>query len=269
MYFVYLPLKHLQVSNIYSIDCNIKYLRILIVWHLFSGFEVARGHKMERKNYLDHIISIDRTKSTISINTNVDKGTQSESGYWINKKTIRQSKKQQPSNDTSSSDDNEPPNKSESDNTQFRVHLRGCVNVDNSDLIPDDQGGYFVHIKKSDIHPLPSSAGRNWRDLGPPTPTNTGYDGRVGAHGGSQFVTPIVAYKNYQQSPLGSCYDDYRPAHSSRFNSERRHGPADRFNYRQQREEPSRGTSPYQRLPHNHASLNSGNGKRSRFNKTH
>lgn len=238
---------------------------------------MARGHKMERQNYLDHIVEIEKTTkkktTTIAIDTDVDKGTQSQSGFWVSKQLIRQSQKQKhgdSSNDTdTSSSDDATPAESQRETAKSAVRLRGCVNVESADLIPDGRGGYFVHITKGDIQPLRPMASQqqpprreNWRARPSASATYKNQDGRVGTAVGNHFVTPVEAYENFQQSPLAACYDNYRPSKYSRFSEPLNH--TDRFSQRNHREAraPSKNQSRWRGEHPNHASVNSGNVKR-------
>lgn len=127
---------------------------------------------MERSNYLEKLNRLtvrDGNKQKmpklppLAIDTETDKGTQTNSGFWIDDHSISASKKRSIPPPPLS-----PPSPSDaiSNSIQKQVHLTGCVNVQRSDLIPDGRGGYFVHINSKDIqrndtHPTPNRHNRS------------------------------------------------------------------------------------------------------------
>lgn len=116
---------------------------------IFTAFEVGRGHKMERSNYIQKLMNLVVKDGpnlkipklpALAIDTETDKGTQTNRGFWIDEQMI--------------------PNKSRlsthaptdaANQIEKQVQLIGCVSVQRSDLIPDGRGGYFVHINSKDI----------------------------------------------------------------------------------------------------------------------
>lgn len=111
-----------------------------------TAFEMARGHKMERENYIMKLTNLTakegKTKipklPSLAIDTETDKGTQTTRGYWIPDHAV--------SGNRSISQPAEASNQ-----IQKQVQLVGCANIKRSDLIPDGRGGYFVHINSRDI----------------------------------------------------------------------------------------------------------------------
>lgn len=77
---------------------------------------------------------------SLAIDTEHDKGSQTNRGFWINETSIPPHHR---SLTTGSFDMPE--------HTRKQVSLIGCVNVQKRDLIPDGHGGYFVHITKKEI----------------------------------------------------------------------------------------------------------------------
>lgn len=115
---------------------------------------------MERNNYLDDIKRIERLNvPSIAIDTDSDKGTQCPPGFWISKESLPR----RTSTDSDSEAFDRPP---KPDGPNQVVNLRGYVNVDRTDLIPDGRGGYFVHVERSDIsrfEPRETDAAYSWR----------------------------------------------------------------------------------------------------------
>lgn len=124
---------------------------------------MARGHKMERENYLEKLKSLsingnngdtDRVPSKIpkkerlpslAIDTEIDKGTQTNRGYWIDEQQL-------PAHHRSMG----PRALDTSDHAKKQVTLAGCVDIRRRrDLIPDGRGGYFVHITSKEIERIP------------------------------------------------------------------------------------------------------------------
>lgn len=102
-----------------------------------AEFEVARGHKMERENYIEKLYRLTGNKipklSSLAVDTETEKGTQTNRGYWISESSI--------------------PNRSGHTNSEALndIHKQICVNVQRSNLIPDGRGNYFVHINAKDV----------------------------------------------------------------------------------------------------------------------
>lgn len=108
------------------------------------AFEVARGHKMERENYLNELKKIgNRMLPSLAIDTDVDKATQTQPGFWITENSLPKSARNN-SNDLQ-------PHLDDMIEPQQQVNLCGYVNVQHTDLIPDGRGGYFVRVQKRDI----------------------------------------------------------------------------------------------------------------------
>lgn len=125
---------------------------------MFVGFEVARGHKIERENYLSDIKNREKRKkvASIAIDTENDKGTQCLPGYWIDQKSVstqRTGRTNTTSSNASETETQTDPDCDSGTNTSVRsqVSLWGHVNVQRKDLIPDGKGGFFVHIRKQEI----------------------------------------------------------------------------------------------------------------------
>lgn len=104
---------------------------------IILGWEIARGHHIERQIYIDSLKSLE--KLSIAIDTSINKGTQTKPGYWID--SDNRAIKHDP-NDISFDESNDKPEK---------VPIHGYVRVHCADLIPDNRGGYFIHVKASDI----------------------------------------------------------------------------------------------------------------------
>ncbi|XP_031634549.1 mRNA-capping enzyme [Contarinia nasturtii] len=118
-----------------------------------AAFELARGHKMERDNYIDKLkclndngVKIPKIAS-LAIDTETEKGTQTHRGYWIDERNIAQNQRTSTGSNTSFEA-----------SEQKQVQLVGCVNVQRRNLIPDGTGNYFVRVMKKDIkrHEPPS-----------------------------------------------------------------------------------------------------------------
>lgn len=104
---------------------------------------------MERENYIEKLMRLSSKGEpkpkpprfeSLAIDTDLDKGTQTNRGFWIDETSIPLSHR---------SFGRGRPDASEQ--IQKQVQLVGCVNAQRSDLIPDGCGGYFVHITKKDI----------------------------------------------------------------------------------------------------------------------
>lgn len=111
---------------------------------------------MQRENYIEKLKSLtisDDAASRISkkeqlpslaIDTELDKGTQTARGYWIEETSL-------PAHHRSIV----PGSLDTSDQARKQVSLSGCVDIRRSMLIPDGRGGYFVHITSKEIERVP------------------------------------------------------------------------------------------------------------------
>lgn len=124
---------------------------------------------MERSNYLDDIRKREvRNTPSVAIDTDTNKGTQCDPGFWIDTKLI----KGHSSSDTETGlnmqllSTNEP---------RQSVSLRGYVNVDEKQLIPDGNGGYFVHIEARDIKRFKAREGDGNNRRHPPSHPRSQY----------------------------------------------------------------------------------------------
>lgn len=116
---------------------------------LFPAFEVARGHQIERRNYTDFLKTLKfEVFESIAVDTEINKGTQTQSGYWLTEASVRSQQHQALQNRKHLTNSNDI-----SDDADQQVSLVGCVNISNANLIPDGRGGFFVHIQKKDILP--------------------------------------------------------------------------------------------------------------------
>lgn len=116
---------------------------------LSSAFEVARGHQIERKNYTDFLKTLKfEVSESIAVDTEINKGTQTQNGYWLTEASVRSQQHQALQNRKHSTNPNDI-----SDDADQQVSLVGCVNISNANLIPDGRGAFFVHIQKKDILP--------------------------------------------------------------------------------------------------------------------
>lgn len=116
---------------------------------LFSAFEVARGHQIERKNYTDFLKTLKFEEfESMAVDTETNKGTQTQNGYWLTEASVRSRQNQALQNRKHSTNPNDISN-----DTYQQVSLVGCANISNANLIPDGRGGFFVHIQKKDILP--------------------------------------------------------------------------------------------------------------------
>lgn len=127
---------------------------------------------MERSNYLEKLQKLtvrDGNKQktpklpALAIDTETDKGTQTNPGFWIGDHSISGSTKRSIPPPPLSP---QSPSEAISNSIQKQVHLTGYVNVQRSDLIPDGRGGYFVHvtskdIQRADAHPTPKRHNRS------------------------------------------------------------------------------------------------------------
>lgn len=116
---------------------------------------------MERENYIEKLknLSVNDNNDTgdvlskipkkeklpsLAIDTDVDKGTQTIRGYWIDEQQL-------PAHHRSFG----PRALDTSDHAIKQVSLMGCVDIRRRDLIPDGRGGYFVHITSKEIERIP------------------------------------------------------------------------------------------------------------------
>lgn len=133
---------------------------------LFSAFEVARGHQIERKNYTDFLKTLKfEVFESMAVDTETNKGTQTQNGYWLTEASVRSRQNKALKNRKHSTNPNDI-----SDDTDQQVSLVGCANISNANLIPDGRGGFFVHIQKKDILPNIHGFSDSKRRL-PQTPT--------------------------------------------------------------------------------------------------
>lgn len=106
---------------------------------------------MERMNYIDKLKNlksrggnsdeqVHEALPSLAIDTENDKSTQTNHGYWIDEFSLPQNHRRPTSTTIERSDP-----------IQKQVSLAGCVNIQRRDLIPDGHGGYFVHITKKEI----------------------------------------------------------------------------------------------------------------------
>lgn len=84
----------------------------------------------------------------MAVDTETNKGTQTQNGYWLTEASVRSQQNQAVQHRNHSTNHNDV-----SDDTDQQVSLVGCVNISNTNLIPDGRGGFFVHIQKKDILP--------------------------------------------------------------------------------------------------------------------
>lgn len=77
---------------------------------------------------------------SLAIDTDIDKGCQTNRGFWIDETSLQPHHRNAASAGVSTV--NEPPK---------QVSLVGCVNVQQRDLIPDGRGGYFIRVTKKEI----------------------------------------------------------------------------------------------------------------------
>lgn len=176
---------------------------------------------MERENYIEKLkdLTIDDDAATkkeklpsLAIDTDIDKGTQTSCGYWIDETLL-------PARHRNSV----PSSLDTSDHTKKQVSLTGCVDIRRRDLIPDGRGGYFVHITSKEIERKPRHQDsqrydngyrpmRNMRPMRtnpmsrsqPPPyqqnrPYRTGNQSRFGEH--SRGMPPPPSYNH--QLPMG------------------------------------------------------------------
>lgn len=132
---------------------------------LSVAFEIARGHKMERENYLDKLKQLrangegkhklsyaSQSEPSLAIDTDFDKGTQTNNGFWINESLIPAYRR----SIVTATDSHT------SDQIRKQVNLIGCVNAKRKDLIPDGRGGYFLHVTRKDIQRNEPTIPPNW-----------------------------------------------------------------------------------------------------------
>lgn len=111
---------------------------------------MARGHKMERKNYIDKLkhlklkgganAAVPNRLPSLAIDTECEKATQTNRGFFIDEFSIPLHHRGAEATETDRLDQGKK-----------QASLIGCVNIDRRDLIPDGHGGYFVHIAKKEI----------------------------------------------------------------------------------------------------------------------
>lgn len=147
---------------------------------------MGRGHKMERENYIEKLYRLTGNKVKIpkllslAVDTETEKGTQTDRGYWINETSIP---------NRTGHTHSEPLN-----GIQKQVTLEGCVNIQRSNLIPDGRGGYFVHITGKDIQR---------KDTAPPNRHRSNFNKRSTHHNNSyQQRYPSHPDSTYMQRPM-------------------------------------------------------------------
>lgn len=129
---------------------------------IFLAFEIARGHRMERKNYTDFLKTLKHEKiESMAIDTDNDKACQTQPGFWINEQAIRARKRTASQN----YEDSFATDIDFDDIGSQRVSLVGCVNIQKADLIPDGRNGFFVHIEKRELRGNDDMATRKMRRL--------------------------------------------------------------------------------------------------------
>lgn len=122
----------------------------------------ARG---EGKNKLPFGLQLE---PSLAIDTDNDKGTQTNVGFWIDESKIPAYHRS-----VTLGTGSHP-----SDQTQKQVNLYGDVNVRRKDLIPDGRGGFFVHVTRKDIQRNEPTIPPNWGPNGlvdvrrPPPPVH-------------------------------------------------------------------------------------------------
>lgn len=96
---------------------------------------------MERENYIDSLKRCRIKLPSLAIDTEFDKGVQTNNGFWIDERFIRKQQQKQRVDNRAN------------DQSHQQVSLGGCVqkNVKRTDLISDRRGGYFVHVNSSDL----------------------------------------------------------------------------------------------------------------------
>lgn len=210
-------LRRLLVSIYPFIDRHAKNNFISLKFRFISvAFEVARGHKMERENYLEKLKNLSfndhddgdipskipkkEKLPSLAIDTEVDKGTQTLRGYWIDEQQLQAQHRSFG-----------PRALDTSDHAKKQVSLTGCVDIRRRDLIPDGRGGYFVHITSKEIDRIPrrSDAQHQQQQQRPPPPQRyeNNHRGGVGATGNmrSNRSNPMARSRPHQPN---------RPYHS-------------------------------------------------------
>lgn len=178
-----------------------------------SGFETARGHKMERENYVHSLKNMKEniqlteairctSPETIFHGTLSTTYTQTDSGVWLDIKKPRTKRKHQLP-----------------DVSTDVKEIKGTVLVDGSKLISDGNGGYYMRVELKDIRPLqkrPNTYDRSHRNY---VPHDSNY---------RQCPPPGSYYAN-ESFPSHS---NYRPNPSGMFFANQRRGPNDHFDRR-------------------------------------
>lgn len=182
---------------------------------ILTAFEVARGHKMERENYLEKLknLSVNDTDTgdvpskipkkeklpSLAIDTEVDKGTQTLRGYWIDEQQLPAHHRSFGARALDTSD-----------HAKKQVSLMGCVDVRRRELIPDGRGGYFVHITSKEIERIPrhSDAQQHQQyQRQPQRYENNHRHPAVGGAGNARSNRPNIMARSKQHQPS-------RPYHS-------------------------------------------------------
>lgn len=116
---------------------------------------------MERENYIEKLklltvnddvpskIPKKEKLPSLAIDTEFDKGTQTNRGYWIDEMALPAHHRSLVSRALDTSD-----------HAKRQVSLTGCVDIQRRDLIPDGRGGYFVHITSKEIERIPRRQGQ-------------------------------------------------------------------------------------------------------------
>lgn len=199
----------------------------------YLGFETARGHKMERENYLESLKTMTAEKAAVKrtsedlavvqirslspdeviIHDNLRTlSTQTDSGIWLDTSMTKRKNKRKR-------------NRSSADFKNV-ADIKGTVCVDGKNLISDGSGGYFMRVELNAVRPFPINSSKpNYRNY-PPNSTNNGHN-------------PSGSYYSNQSLPHSS---NNVPSSSGRFYSNHSRYPNE---YRTDRRSDDRYSRPY------------------------
>lgn len=176
----------------------------------FIGFEAARGHKMERENYVESLKAMTAKLHVAEIENEIHHGnsrtisTQTEQGVWLATKKSR--KRRTPDDDINDA-----------------RNVKGTVYVDGSNLISDGAGRYFMQVDLNDVRPVRNNntfnshnnayAYNNQRFYPPSRRPNDRYDSSHSsqAYYSNQNTSRRSHYRSNEPNPNGTYFANQTP----------------------------------------------------------
>lgn len=174
---------------------------------IYSGFDTARGHKMERENYLEALRKMtanpqSSSEKVCSTSETIRHGnlrtisTQTNNGVWLDVKKSKNKRKRQ-----------------STDSVEDVKNIKGTILVDGSNLISDGCGHYYMRVDLNDIRPLRSNSNSN---------SHSSYR-NYASHSSNIEPIPSASYyanhsnhSNYRPNPSGTFFPNH-----SRYSNDR------------------------------------------------